>query len=511
MAEGNRLIAEVRILENASGGAGIPTFKSWRSRPSAAPFPGTETSETIFHNNVVWNGKMYLVGHSTEAGEQNSLVSYEEATDTWATLTPPPNKPTIPGIAVVAGKIYVFMGNINKLQVYDIATDTWVVEAAVPPLAVNDARAVAVGTIIYVLGQGSFYAYDTVAKTYTAKTNTPLDAGGDVDLDYLAGKIYAVGGFFVGTLQEKLYSYDIATDTWTALAAPPDAGHGMDGYLSSSTIYNGEIWKISGLTATSGTHVYNIATNTWRDDFPYPGGGGIYFPALAVINNILLGFGRIGGAAVSHMFSLDKTKYQINVDELGDVEGIVSEGEVLTAAATGWKSAGLMLKGTDPAAVTINVSPTFDFVIGAGDHTGNSGDYPIVLSALPETADYRLEPHLSGSRLVIKKPGLWLFYATFYINNAGSGLAADARMSDFFQFHVGAEWTELETVAIERYSWMSGARMLQTAQITVPMKGDGANSHLVFVKTNAPVVNGGLPNGHYTGGITMTGHRLTLS
>ena len=56
-------------------------------------------------------------------------------------------------------------------------------------------------------------------------------------------------------------SYNIATDTWTPLAADPFV---TDHYGSASGAFNGKVFVVGGTTAFSNASwVYDVASNTW--------------------------------------------------------------------------------------------------------------------------------------------------------------------------------------------------------------------------------------------------------
>jgi hypothetical protein len=134
-------------------------------------------------------------------------------------LTPPYTPDSNPAVAAVGSKVYI-MGSSDVTRIYDTATDTYSSGAAHPVSGLEHAKAVAIGTIIYVIGGriGSgftdrVFAYDTAANTWTEKTRFPavtsymhfpgvikLSAGSgtqgriDFGLNAVGGKIYLTGG-----------------------------------------------------------------------------------------------------------------------------------------------------------------------------------------------------------------------------------------------------------------------------------------------------------------------------
>src|SRR4029079_11949884 len=74
-------------------------------------------------------------------------------------------------------------------------------------------------------------------------------------------------------------SYNIATNTWTPLAAIPGGDH----YGSASGAFNGKVFVAGGTTAFSNAvQVYDVATNTWS-------------PGTAAPDNFLLaGYKQVG-------------------------------------------------------------------------------------------------------------------------------------------------------------------------------------------------------------------------
>lgn len=128
---------------------------------------------------------------------------------------------------------------------------------------------------VYVLhGGGSFvgtWTYDPATNAYTQQT--PKGTSPDASINFAAmtfnptdRKVYLFGGQTGTAFSNDLYTYDVATNTWTKLApsgtrpAPRwNAGFAYDSTNNIFLVYGGE----NGSTVFNDTWVYKPATNAW--------------------------------------------------------------------------------------------------------------------------------------------------------------------------------------------------------------------------------------------------------
>ena len=125
------------------------------------------------------------------------------------------------GFAQTATHVYVFGGvsngtRVNNVNRMDFATGAWQPRAAMP--------------------------FSSEAPTCALMAAT--------------GIVYCTEG----DTGSGFASYNIATDTWTPLAAIPGGDH----YGSASGAFNGKVFVAGGTAAfVNAVQVYNVATNTW--------------------------------------------------------------------------------------------------------------------------------------------------------------------------------------------------------------------------------------------------------
>jgi hypothetical protein len=166
---------------------GSPATGGWATK---APMP---TARDTLAAVTFYDGKIYVIGGSSNSGPTSIVEAYDPATDSWSSRTPLPGAKSSAGAAVINGRIYV-VGGDNRLYAYDPFLDIW---AELAPLPVGSAGHVAVGVVngkMYVSnGSDWMYCYDPATNTWTPKT--PVTVTRSIDsFAVLNGKLYAVGG-----------------------------------------------------------------------------------------------------------------------------------------------------------------------------------------------------------------------------------------------------------------------------------------------------------------------------
>ena len=158
------------------------------------------------HSSNVINGKLYVVGGSSENGTLNSLEIYDPKTDTWKAGAPLTTARNLHSANVLGGKLYVAGGRdakgkaLSSLEVYDPASDKWQSGEAL-----KSARYMHSGSIIkgklYLLGGAnangslnSLEIYDPITGSWTVSTSLAT-ARREHTSNVINGKLYVVGGY----------------------------------------------------------------------------------------------------------------------------------------------------------------------------------------------------------------------------------------------------------------------------------------------------------------------------
>jgi len=272
----------------------------------------------------VINGKFYIAGGSPGSGELNTLYIYDVASNTWTTGPVLPTAVLGPGCAVANGKLYIFGGGspfpttITTTQVYDPATNSWssgpnmnvnrvwfyggagncnIVApggdqspgipindneqltisncgASCPPGPWSVATPYPIPVVRYGFAQTAthFYVFGGVSNgsrvnnvnrmdisngSWQARAPMPFTSEAPTcALMAATGLVYCAEG----DTGSGFASYNIATDTWTPLAAIPGGDH----YGSASGAFNGKVFVAGGTTGiVNAVQVYDVASNTW--------------------------------------------------------------------------------------------------------------------------------------------------------------------------------------------------------------------------------------------------------
>jgi ribosomal protein S8 len=244
---------------------------------------------------AVVDGKIYAI-----VDEIN--YEYDPSTNSWTTKTPMPTPRNGFGIAVVENKIYCVGGSTgdyiytNVNEVYNPATDTWERKTAMPTVR-HAMDANIVNGKIYVIGGAQRTpnddfdvneVYDPVTDTWTTKT--PIPTG----VDYYASgvvnnKIYIIGGAVGVTLNQI---YDPENDTWNTGAPLPTAVDSAAVGVSAGTTDTQRIFVIGGkqdLDAVNLNQVYDPETDTWVYGYAMPTAR--YGLGVAVVDDMLYAIG----------------------------------------------------------------------------------------------------------------------------------------------------------------------------------------------------------------------------
>jgi N-acetylneuraminic acid mutarotase len=210
------------------------------------------------------------------------IETVRAAEDYWTTLTEMPTARSGLGVAVVDGKIYAIGGSDGNSQLgtnemYDPATNTWVSKQPMPTARGRFGITVFENKI-YVMGGADVNGftdanevYDPATDTWEIKASMPAGGRAELAVNAVNGKIYAIGGFFLGIfwLPSNLTEvYDPVTDTWTTNAEMPTAV-----YSCTSAVVDNKVYLIENgrsVTIPCLNQIYDTETDTWNIGQPIP-------------------------------------------------------------------------------------------------------------------------------------------------------------------------------------------------------------------------------------------------
>jgi uncharacterized repeat protein (TIGR01451 family) len=244
---------------------------------------------------VLADGQVLVAGGDDENGVVATAQLFDPATGTWSAAAPMAVARYWPSVTVLQdGRVLVAGGYDNSgnplssVEIYDPTTGTWSTASPMPAAGGGVAVAtLADGRVLFaggnIPGAGSWTAtsaaeiYDPVAGTWTATAPMPsaderqaavLLGNGDV---LVAGGTAACCGSVV-----KAALYDPGTGTWSSTGLSTAHADG-----SMIVLANGQVLLAGG--ETSGTDIYDPASNTWSPgaNLPYQWGS----EALALLTN----------------------------------------------------------------------------------------------------------------------------------------------------------------------------------------------------------------------------------
>lgn len=201
---------------------------------------------------------IYLFGGNSTNGVL--AYKYDTLTDIWTQLSDIPYTFAAGGATVVGTDIYLFGGGGGKKTAYkyDTLLDTYTQLTNIPfDFTYNSA--VSVGTDIYLCcsstsNRSSVYKYDTLTDTYTSCGNVPQSNNGGHCVAIAVGTdVYILGNGAFGSRYYN-YKYDTLNGIYTQMARIP-----ADGYSWSGTLVGADIYLFN----STKQYKYNIPTDTW--------------------------------------------------------------------------------------------------------------------------------------------------------------------------------------------------------------------------------------------------------
>jgi hypothetical protein len=238
-----------------------------------------------------------------QENEGTKFFSYDPRTNTWTELAEAPvNSGNNGGATVLGGKVYTdYTSNSKVLGVYDIAANTW---STIPnPLEEGTGAITTYADELYMVVEHKFVKYNPGTEVTTPLAEPPAFTGLKLctsgpgfepwgGLHPYNGKLYGdqgngCGGFAV---------YDPTSNTWAEL--PETAEENEEGPVLGSAID-----PVSGTYFTYGNYggnelfTYDIASETWSTKtLPFQvEDGGMAYVSLAGLQGIYIVEGELGG------------------------------------------------------------------------------------------------------------------------------------------------------------------------------------------------------------------------
>jgi N-acetylneuraminic acid mutarotase len=216
-----------------------------------------------------------------------SIVPGAAAAGTWESRAPLPEATEGPSTAKVGNLIvaaYGFTllhGDSTQTLIYNIAHDSWSFGPEAPGPVSSEGIAVSHGGSVYALGGRNGAGTDNnrfTPATETWTTLAPLPMGRDgLGAAVIGHSIYAIGGRpetggpCSGFTQfADVERYDIASNTWTAVAPLPTPRSDVGAIAHGGKIYVFGGCKEEATSVTSEVDVYDRTTNTWSEGAPMP-------------------------------------------------------------------------------------------------------------------------------------------------------------------------------------------------------------------------------------------------
>ncbi|MDQ5951538.1 MAG: large repetitive protein [Patescibacteria group bacterium] len=218
--------------------------------------------------------KLYVLRGSNST----TFYEYDVTGDTWSTLAAAPGNVRMGGgmIEGPEGYLYGLMGNnTTSFWRYDIDANTWSDEdAADAPLTVyyGGAAVYDEGQYIYVMrgnNDDAFWRYNTNDDSWETLASADFGAtsnavnnnvyqGGDLTIDAGSQMIYAIQG----GIKDGFAAYNINTNAWSALPDLPQLP-----YLGSSVEYSEDSSKIYYVAGYNSNKMFSfdIAEQTWTE------------------------------------------------------------------------------------------------------------------------------------------------------------------------------------------------------------------------------------------------------
>ena len=225
-------------------------------------------------------GDKIVAAYGYSSGDTNLTRIYDISSNTWSAGAPAPGPVRSEGAAVAhGGNLYAIGGRPaflvgSRLERYTVATDTWATLSPMPTARAGLGAAV-VGDAIFAIGgrtggspcTGGALAnverYDIAADTWTAVAPLPMALSDVAAIDH-GGRIFVFGGCTNGGVRVATVSiYDPTTDSWSSGAPMPRARAAL--YQVGKK--GNEVYAMGGtgasFVAPPQVDVYNVSSDSW--------------------------------------------------------------------------------------------------------------------------------------------------------------------------------------------------------------------------------------------------------
>ncbi|GAA1040343.1 kelch repeat-containing protein [Virgisporangium ochraceum] len=227
-------VSTVEILETATG--------RWE--------PGPPLPVPVNHSmSVGVAGRIYVFGGNLSSNRPTDAAFVLDTTQGWRRIAPMPQPRAAATAVAIDGTVYVAggigpSGLAAEMLVYDTATDRWTT-APGPPTRREHLGGAGFGGIVHTVGGrtggldtnlGAFESFDPRTGQWTRLPDLPTPRGGLAATATCTGLVVAVGGEARSTFAEAEV-FDTATQTWKTLPPLPTPRHGLGVVAIRNTIY----------------------------------------------------------------------------------------------------------------------------------------------------------------------------------------------------------------------------------------------------------------------------------
>jgi hypothetical protein len=196
-----------------------PSSDTWSA---VAPLPSARCK----HAAVAVGSAIYVLGGHGNIGSPAlaSVLKFDSTQGTWSTVDPKPEPRLLHAACVIGSDIYVFGGRLfiadqTSVFKYSTVTNTWSTLAPMPIPCSSHSVSVLDGDEVYIVGAGrngkGVLRFDMASGVWSTLCATSNDKYRSAT--FVLGRcLYVAGGVRNSSLSVE--RYDVATETWTAVA-----------------------------------------------------------------------------------------------------------------------------------------------------------------------------------------------------------------------------------------------------------------------------------------------------
>jgi N-acetylneuraminic acid mutarotase len=250
--------------------ASLNGYSQWVAKANVPIMAGQEIA--VAHPN----GNIYIIGSYNLAPPTDSVMVYNQASNTWSHGTPLPYKTR--GAAACLGNdslIYVFGGyngsDMDSAYKYNTKTKVWTKLKNMPSGSWYGAAATAptTGNIIVFGGENSLnlvQIYNTTLNSWSSGTNIPVGVEAPGAVTASNGKMYVIGGL-AGTVIDSVQVYDPVLNSWSRGKPMPTKrlqfGYAVDENGKINCVGGKQFGGNNGKPFFNVYEIYDPVTDTW--------------------------------------------------------------------------------------------------------------------------------------------------------------------------------------------------------------------------------------------------------